>query len=72
MELVFAYLAGLGRVIVADWDQHGEGDVSRALTISRRSTRVALRKREEIARIVAGTGKTEIKALFDAALAAAG
>lgn len=60
------------RFIVVDWDEHGEGELSRALKIPRRSTLVALKGRTEIARIVAGTGKAEIKALFDAALAAAG
>lgn len=60
------------RFIVVDWDEYGEGDLSRALKIPRRSTLVALKGREEIARIVAGTGEAEIKALFDAALAAAG
>ncbi len=60
------------RFIVVDWDEHGEGALSRALKIPRRSTLVALKGRDEIARIVAGTGKAEIKALFDAALAAAG
>jgi thiol-disulfide isomerase/thioredoxin len=60
------------RVIVVDWDQYGEGELSRALRIPRRSTLVALKGRQEIGRIVAGTGKAEIKALFDAALAAAG
>lgn len=60
------------RFIVVDWDEYGDGDLSRALKIPRRSTLVALKGREEIARIVAGTGKAEIKALFDAALAAAG
>jgi len=60
------------RFIVVDWDQHGEGELSRALKIPRRSTLVALKGREEIGRIVAGTGRAEIKALFDAALAAAG
>jgi thiol-disulfide isomerase/thioredoxin len=60
------------RFIVVDWDAHGDGELSRALKIPRRSTLVALKGREEIARIVAGTGKAEIKALFDAALAAAG
>ena len=57
---------------MVDWDEYGEGDLSRALKIPRRSTLVALKGREEIARIVAGTGEAEIKALFDAALAAAG
>jgi thioredoxin 1 len=60
------------RVIVVDWDQHGKGRLSRALKIPRRSTLVALKGHEEIGRIVAGTGKAEIKALFDAAMAAAG
>lgn len=60
------------RFIVVDWDQYGDGELSRALKIPRRSTLVALKGREEIARIVAGTGRAEIKALFDAALTAAG
>lgn len=60
------------RFIVVDWDQHGDGDLSRALKIPRRSTLVALKGRQEIGRIVAGTGAAEIKALFDAALVAAG
>jgi thioredoxin 1 len=56
---------------VVDWDEHGKGELSRALNIPRRSTLVALRGREELNRIVAGTGKAEIKALLDMALAAA-
>jgi thiol-disulfide isomerase/thioredoxin len=56
---------------VVDWDEHGKGELSRALNIPRRSTLVALKGREEIGRIVAGTGEAEIKALLDAALAAA-
>lgn len=59
------------RLIIVDWDQYGQGDLSRALKIPRRSTLVALKGKEEIGRIVAGTGKAEIKALLDAALAAA-
>jgi thioredoxin 1 len=60
------------RLIVVDWDQYGDGELSRALKIPRRSTLVALKGQQEIGRIVAGTGTAEIKALFDAALAAAG
>lgn len=60
------------RFIVVDWDQYGDGELSRALQIPRRSTLVALKGRDEIGRIVAGTQKAEIKALFDTALAAAG
>lgn len=60
------------RVIVVDWDQFGDGDLSRALKIPRRSTLVALKGRVEIGRIVAGTNPAAIQALFDAALAIAG
>lgn len=59
------------RFITVDWDQHGRGDLSRALAIPRRSTLVALDGRTEIGRIVAGTGRAEIAALLDAALQAA-
>ena len=45
---------------------------ARALNIPRRSTLVALEGGQEIGRIVAGTSKAEIPALFDTALAAAG
>lgn len=56
---------------VVDWDQYGKGELSKGLNIPRRSTLVALKGREEIGRIVAGTGEAEIKALLDAALASA-
>jgi thioredoxin 1 len=56
---------------IVDWDEHGKGELSKALKIPRRSTLVALKGREELGRIVAGTGKAEIKALLDMALAAA-
>jgi thioredoxin 1 len=56
---------------IVDWDAYGNGELSRALNIPRRSTLVALNGREELGRIVAGTGKAEIKALLDTALAAA-
>ena len=54
-----------------DWDEHGKGPLSKALNIPRRSTLVALKGRQEIGRIVAGTAKAEIKALLDTALASA-
>lgn len=60
------------RFIVVDWDAHADGPLSRSLQIPRRSTLVALKGRQEIGRIVAGTGKAQIKGLFDAALSAAG
>ncbi len=56
---------------IVDWDEHGQGDLSKTLNIPRRSTLVALKGREELGRIVAGTGRDEIKALLDTALAAA-
>lgn len=55
---------------VVDWDDYGKGELSRALNIPRRSTLVALKGREELGRIVAGTSKADIKALLDAAIAA--
>lgn len=56
---------------VVDWDQYGEGDLSKSLNIPRRSTLVALKGRQELGRIVAGTSKDDIRALLDMALAAA-
>jgi thiol-disulfide isomerase/thioredoxin len=55
---------------IVDWDKYGKGDLSRSLNIPRRSTLVALKGRQELGRIVAGTSKTDIKALLDSALAA--
>ena len=57
--------------INVDWDAYGDGDLVRDLQIPRRSTLVLLKGRTELARIVAGTGKAEIKALLDAGVAAA-
>ena len=57
--------------INVDWDDYGDGDLSRAMQIPRRSTLVLLKGRTELARIVAGTGTEEIRALLDQGLAAA-
>lgn len=54
-----------------DWDQWGEGDLSKSLNIPRRSTLVVLKGDKELGRIVAGTAKDEIKALMDLAVTAA-
>ena len=54
-----------------DWDDFGNAPVARDRNIPRRSTLIALKGDKEIGRIVAGTGKAEIKALMDKALAAA-
>lgn len=56
---------------IVDWDQYAQGELARSLNIPRRSTLVTLKGETEIARIVAGTGKADIKALLDQALAAA-
>lgn len=56
---------------IVDWDEHGKGPLSKSLKIPRRSTLVALKGRQEIGRIVAGTSKADIKALLDKALASA-
>ncbi len=65
-----AYEANIVFFLV-DWDEHAKGPLSKSLKIPRRSTLVALKGRKELARIVAGTSKADIKALLDTALAAA-
>lgn len=57
--------------ITVDWDQYSDGDLARNLGIPRRSTLVAMKGTVEIGRIIAGTSKADIRALMDAALAAA-
>ncbi len=54
-----------------DWDQYSNSKLARKLNIPRRSTLVVLSGNKELGRIVAGTGKSQIKALLDTALAAA-
>ena len=48
-----------------------KGELSRMLNIPRRSTLVVLKGEQELGRLVAQTGKAEIKALMDTALGAA-
>jgi thiol-disulfide isomerase/thioredoxin len=55
-----------------DWDLWKDGDLVRDMNIPRRSTLVVLKGETELGRIVAGTGRAEIKALLDLALGAAG
>ncbi|GGD20727.1 thioredoxin family protein [Sinisalibacter lacisalsi] len=58
--------------IEVDWDSWKRSELTAALNVPRRSTLIAIGPdRREIGRIVAGTSRDEIKALFDAALAAA-
>ena len=55
-----------------DWDTWARTEVVSSLNVVRRSTLIAIGPdRREIGRIVAGTGRDEIKALMDAALAVA-
>ena len=65
-----AYEAAITFINV-DWDEYGTGDLARALKIPRRSTLVLLKGRKELARIVAGTAKEELRALLDQGVAAA-
>jgi len=57
--------------IDVDWDTWKGDMIVAEMNIPRRSTLVVLKGTEELGRIVAGTGREEIKALMDTALAAA-
>jgi thiol-disulfide isomerase/thioredoxin len=58
--------------IDVDWDSYKDDPLTVMLNIPRRSTLVVLKGDAELGRIVAGTGRAEIKALMDTALGAAG
>lgn len=57
--------------IKVDWDDYGNGKLSKQLQIPRRSTLVVLQGDKELGRIVAGTSRKQIKKLMDVALKAA-
>lgn len=57
--------------IDVDWDTHGKSELTKRMNIPRRSTLVVLKGDQELGRVVAQTGKSQIKALMDAALGAA-
>ncbi|MCK0140036.1 thioredoxin family protein [Aliiroseovarius sp. F47248L] len=57
--------------IDVDWDLHRKSKLTKSLRIPRRSTLVVLKGDQELGRIVAGTSKSDIKALMDTALTAA-
>ena len=65
-----AYAAAI-TFITVDWDAYGDGTLSRALKIPRRSTLVLLKGHTELARLVAATAEDQIRALLDQGLAAA-
>ncbi len=54
-----------------DWDLYGDSKLAKDLNIPRRSTLVVLKGNKEIGRIVAGTSKSQIRALLDTGLKAA-
>ena len=54
-----------------DWDTWKDKAIVADMNIPRRSTLVVLKGDRELGRIVAGTGRSEIKALMDMALTAA-
>lgn len=62
-----AYDAAMTFVKV-DWDAFRTADVTVSRNIPRRSTLLVLRGDEELGRIVAGTGESQIKALMDLGL----
>jgi thioredoxin 1 len=55
-------------VIRVDWDEHERGDLVRDMQIPRRSTLVVMQGTAELGRLVAGTGKDQIRALLDLAI----
>lgn len=55
-------------LIHVDWDTYENSDLVTWYNVPRRSTIIALKGDEELARTVAGTSVAEIQALFDAAL----
>lgn len=65
-----AYAANI-EFIKVDWDEFGNGKLSKQLQIPRRSTLVVLKGNQELGRIVAGTARGQIKDLMDVALTAA-
>lgn len=57
--------------IRVDWDAFRRAEITLRLAIPRRSTLVVLKGDTELGRIVAGTGRAQIKQLMDSALSAA-
>lgn len=74
LEKLTAENAAYGENIVffrVDWDVHAQSELVRSLNIPRHATLATYKGRTELGRLVAATGQDEIKALLDAALAAA-
>lgn len=58
-------------LIDVDWDIWGESRLASRLNVPRRSTLLVLKGDHEVDRLIASTEEAEIRALLDAALAAA-
>ena len=62
-----AYDANL-TFIKVDWDTYKGADITTSRNIPRRSTLLLLRGGDELGRVIAGTSKSQIKALMDIGL----
>ena len=51
-------------VMRVDWDKYGRSDFARSLKIPRRSTLVMFNDGQEVGRVVAQTGKSQIEQLY--------
>jgi len=56
------------RLINVDWDLHKKAPIAAELNVKRRSTLVMFRDGEEVARVVAGTSKSDIDSMFEFAV----
>ena len=54
--------------VKVDWDTYRNHEVTQFRNVPRRSTLLVLRGEDELGRMIAGTGKAEIKALLDKGL----
>ncbi|MEM9059453.1 MAG: thioredoxin family protein [Pseudomonadota bacterium] len=54
--------------VKVDWDTYRNHEVTQFRAIPRRSTLLVLRGEDELGRIIAGTGQSQIKALLDKGL----
>ncbi len=59
------------RVFKADWDEFKKTPLASDLEVRRRSTLITFAKGNEVDRVIATTGESEIEALFKNCLAAA-
>ena len=55
-------------VMRVEWDEHRGGALVEALSVRRRSTLVMFKGGREVGRVVAKTGRSDIEALFQAAM----